>query len=443
MKKKIAFILTFSILFWGNFSNPDIFVSANALSVHSAMLSADTSSTVCVRQVRNETLAVDTSQAAATQPGENELYSRSCALMDGDSGRVLYGKDEQNTMANASTTKIMTCIIALENAEDGLIAEASPNAASQPKVHLGMSSGQQFYVKDLLYGLMLESYNDCAVAIAEAVAGSVEAFAEMMNEKAKQLGCHDTYFITPNGLDAQDENGFHHTTAEDLCRIMKYCAWDSPKSAEFLEITQTASYTITSLDGRSYSASNKNAFLTMMDGVISGKTGFTADAGYCYVAALESEGRRFCIALLACGWPNNRTYKWSDARKLFSYAMDNFSYVTVPRNLTLPEIALDDAREQGSGLASWKQTLFLSPVADYGKLPEQYLLPVGQEISYRYFLNEHLHAPVHREDIVGSLTYYAGKEVLWECPVYAGTDYESWDFRAVFRELVKMLFAGV
>ncbi len=374
-----------------------------------------------------------------TVSGEvSSLYSKSCALMDGDSGRVLYGKEEQNAMANASTTKIMTCILALEYAEEGLIAEVSQNAASQPKVHLGMSRGQQFYVKDLLYGLMLESYNDCAVAIAEAVSGTVEEFARLMNEKATELGCRDTYFITPNGLDAQDENGIHHTTAEDLCRIMKYCAWDSPKSAEFLSITQTANYTITSLDQKSYTATNKNAFLSMMDGVISGKTGFTADAGYCYVAALESEGRKFCIALLACGWPNNKTYKWSDARKLFSYAIENFAYVDVPRELALPKIAVEDARRKERGLLDWNQEISISPVADYEKIPARYLLPVGAEITCRYSLNTQLCAPVSSSDIVGNIIYYAGEEVLWECPVYAGADYERWNFGALLRGVVSL-----
>ena len=110
---------------------------------------------------------------------------------------------------------------------------ASANAVAQPKVHLGMHEGEAFYLGDLLYSLMLESHNDSAVAIAEYVGGSVEGFAAMMNEKARELGCVSTYFITPNGLDAQDSLGQHATTARELGLIMRYGIqmiffWKSP-----------------------------------------------------------------------------------------------------------------------------------------------------------------------------------------------------------------------
>ena len=109
-------------------------------------------------------------EETVSAPAESELYAKSAVLMDGDSGRVLYSKNGQEAMANASTTKIMTCILALENCDLDSEVEVSSLAASQPKVHLGMRSGQHFYLRDLLYGLMLESFNDCAVAIAEYVA---------------------------------------------------------------------------------------------------------------------------------------------------------------------------------------------------------------------------------------------------------------------------------
>ena len=248
------------------------------------------------------------------------MYSGSYALMDGDTGRVLKGKDETNPMANASTTKILTCIVTLERCSLEERVTVSSYAASQPRVKMGITEGEEYSLKDMLYGLMLESYNDCAVAIAEHVAGSTEAFAKLLNEKALEIGCKDTYFITPNGLDAEDENGFHHTTAEDLCRIMAYCTWESPKKEEYLEITQTRNYS---------SFVNKNTFLNQMDGVLTGKTGFTNKAGYCYVAALETNGEKYCIALLACGWPNNKNYKWKDARTLFEYGMEEYDMKNV------------------------------------------------------------------------------------------------------------------
>ena len=243
------------------------------------------------------------------------MYSGSYALMDGDTGRVLKGKEASSPMANASTTKILTCIVTLERCSLEEKVTVSSKAASQPRVKMGIKEGEQYPLKDMIYGLMLESYNDCAVAIAEHVAGSTEQFARLMNEKALELGCKDTYFITPNGLDAEDENGFHHTTAEDLCRIMAYCTWESPMKEQFLEITQTRNYA---------SFVNRNSFLNQMDGVLTGKTGFTNKAGYCYVAAMEINGEKYCIALLACGWPNNKTYKWKDAKTLFEYGMEKY-----------------------------------------------------------------------------------------------------------------------
>ena len=145
-----------------------------------------------------------------------ELHALSAVLMDGDSGRVLYEKEGETPLANASTTKVLTCIVALESAPGDDYVQVSQKAASQPEVKLGLQKGEQYYLEDLLYSLMLKSHNDTAVAIAEHCGGSVEGFARMLNRKAAQIGCKDTYFITPNGLDAEDENGKHHTTARDL-----------------------------------------------------------------------------------------------------------------------------------------------------------------------------------------------------------------------------------
>ena len=190
-----------------------------------------------------------------------QLYALSAVLMDADSGRILFSKNGQEERAMASTTKIMTCILALESGmidSENQIVTVSDQAAAQPKVCLGMVAGERFYLKDLLYSLMLESHNDSAVVIAEAVAGSVEKFADQMNQKARTIGCYSTYFITPNGLDAADSNGIHHTTAEDLARIMRYCIMNSKKQEEFLTITRTKTYHFQDVEGkRSFSCSNK------------------------------------------------------------------------------------------------------------------------------------------------------------------------------------------
>ena len=154
--------------------------------------------------------------------GPGSLYALSAVLMDGDSGRVLYEKEGYTPRPNASTTKVLTCILALENGAGDDYVMVSKKATFQPEVKLGLKEGEQYYLEDLLYSLMLKSHNDTAVAIAEHIGGSVEGFARMMNEKAKEIGCTNTHFVTPNGLDGADAGGIHQTTARDLALIMRY-----------------------------------------------------------------------------------------------------------------------------------------------------------------------------------------------------------------------------
>ena len=346
------------------------------------------------------------------EPDQNSLYARSAVLMDADSGRILYEKNGHQAMANASTTKILTCIIALEKCELDSEVTVSALAASQPKVHLGMREGQRFYLKDLLYGLMLESYNDCAVAIAEHIAGTTADFAAMMNDKAKEIGCEDSYFITPNGLDAKDEDGFHHTTAADLSLIMRYCIKGSKMAGQFLTITQEGQYQFHDMDGKnSYTCYNHNAFLQMMDGALSGKTGFTGNAGYCYIGALQRDDRTFIVALLACGWPNNKTYKWADAKKLMQYG------ITMFKKIKLDEIELntkESAAVEVKGGQSKKiggevrTELEISPIEGLTAL----LIGNEQEIQVKYEVTPKLYAPVMNGDFAGEITYLLGDEIL-------------------------------
>lgn len=366
-------------------------------------------------------------EETVSAPAESELYAKSAVLMDGDSGRVLYSKNGQEAMANASTTKIMTCILALENCDLDSEVEVSSLAASQPKVHLGMRSGQHFYLRDLLYGLMLESFNDCAVAIAEYVAGTTENFASLMNDKAEEIGCSDTYFITPNGLDATNQEGFHHTTAEDLANIMRYCIRISDKAQEFLTITGTAQYSFSDIEGNSsYSCYNHNAFLQMMEGALSGKTGFTGNAGYCYVGALERGGRTYIVALLACGWPNNKSYKWSDTKKLMNYGLSAFVKksirdVEVDESRLLP-IEVENGQTTGIGM-----TAYVTPVVRDDGTDLKLLLREEEEITISYELADYLQAPVEEGSLLGMITYRLGDEVLKEYRVEAANSVERID----------------
>jgi len=244
------------------------------------------------------------------------------ALMDGTTGRILYGKSENEPVAMASTTKIMTLVIALEYGNLDDVVTVSKYAQTMPDVQLNIAQGEQYLLKDLLYSLMLESHNDTAVAIAEHIGGSVEGFAELMNQKAEALGCVQTNFVTPNGLDASE----HYTTAAELALIARYAL----QNEKFIEITNTKSWSFNEITtGRSFTVNNKNTFLTMMDGAIGVKTGFTNGAGYCFVGAVERNGQQFISVVLACGWPPNKTYKWSDTKLLMDYGLSHFVKKTI------------------------------------------------------------------------------------------------------------------
>lgn len=354
----------------------------------------------------------------------SQLYAQSAVLMDADSGRILFAKNGQEERAMASTTKIMTCILALENGDLSEEITVSAEAASQPAVRLGMREGQRFRLNDLLYSLMLESHNDSAVAVAECVGGTVEGFAAMMNRKAMELGCSDTYFITPNGLDAEDETGKHHTTAADLARIMKYCIMDSEKKDAFLEITRTESYQFLDCDGSgSYSCSNHNSFLHMMEGALSGKTGFTADAGYCYVGALRRDDRTFIVALLACGWPNNKGYKWSDTRKLMDYALENYQYREFGTEEETVSVVVENGTAGGFPGAGGVQI-----GASAETEPFRVLLKSGEEIDVEYDVPESVEAPVEKGQTLGTVVYSLNGGTLREYPLTADASVRKRDF---------------
>lgn len=331
------------------------------------------------------------------------LHAQSAVLMDAESGRVLYGKDEQKIRPMASTTKIMTCILALELGDPEAICEISQKAAAQPKVKLSAPAGSQIRLLDLLYSLMLESHNDSAVAIAEHISGSVEAFAEQMNRKANEIGCKDTLFLTPNGLDAKRQGAgnaeqIHSTTAQELARILRYCTEISPKRDEFLTITRTKSHTF--LDQKrtySYTCLNHNAMLERSVEAVTGKTGFTGQAGYCYVAEFSDGERKFILTLLGCGWPPHKTWKWEDVQKLYRYGKEHFFY----RDFSFPEEKVRLDVENG---ADKEQVL---AVSDTPNAEKHFRLLVSEEdqVHVEKRMKKIVRAPVRKQDLAGIIIY--------------------------------------
>lgn len=332
-------------------------------------------------------------------PDDKELHASSALLMDGDSGRVLYEKNGYEVLPMASTTKIMTCLYTLKHGDLSKKVTVSKRASQAPQVKLGMREGEEYQLSDLLYSLMLESHNDTAIAIAESVEGSVEAFCKKMTEEVRTFGCKETCFETPNGLDSEN----HHTTAYELALITR----EALKNESFREIIKTPSYSFSTLNGkRNFSVTNHDAFLSLYKGAIGVKTGFTGKAGYCFVGAVEDDNRLFLSVVLACGWPPNKTYKWADTKKLMDYGTANYNYKTLlsPDNYSLSSISIK------KGVAKKCNLYFRDSVS--------FLTKESEKISIVEDLPDELTAPVKKDTAVGNLKVYLEDSLLATVPVY-------------------------
>ena len=339
-------------------------------------------------------------QIYAVSAEEINLNAKAAVIMDAESGKILYEKSKDQKMPNASTTKILTCLYILKHCDLDQMAEVSKNAAMQPKVRLGVREGEKYKVKDLLYGLMLESYNDCAVVLAEHAEGSVEKFEKRMNQMAENLGTLNTHFVTPNGLDGIDK--------------------------KFLEITQTKQYTFT--DGsrkRRFICNNHNALLSSMQGVISGKTGYTSKAGYCYVGAVKQKNMTMTFSVLASGWPPHKTYKWKDVRKLVQYATDHYERREIIADTSkIKEISIKN------GL---KEKVLLKT----GNLKAAFLVKKTDKIKIESILPAFIDAPVKEGQKVGEIKYLINGKSQKSVPIYAKQSVKQKDYWYYFEKIIQ------
>jgi len=351
------------------------------------------------------------------KPQVPKVHALASLLMDGSVNRVLYEHNGYERMAMASTTKIMTCIIALENASLDEVVTISAYAARMPDVQLNVKSGEQYHLKDLLMSLMLESHNDVAVAIAEHVGGSVEGFATMMNDKARSLDCVDTNFITPNGLDAEG----HYTTANDLAVIASYAI----ENDMFIKITNTLSHGFNEINGkRNFHVSNKNQFLHMIDGSIGVKTGFTNKAGYCFVGAIRRPDKTLISVVLGCGWPPSKSLKWKDTKALMNYGIDNYKQKDVFRRLEQDTLVVKDGQTRVEQL---ELTGDLS-----------LLLRDDEVVEVNYDLPNYLQAPIEANNIVGYQEYYIDGNIYQKFPIYTTIDVKKIDFKFCFNKMFEL-----
>ena len=268
--------------------------------------------TVDINEIKNETTEV--SKAISDEP---ELNARIGLILDRNSKTILYEKNGLKQVPMASTTKIMTAIVVLENGDLNDIVTVDKKAAGTGGSRLGLKTNDKITVHDLLYGLLLCSGNDAAVALAVHIGGSVEGFAEMMNKKAKELGCQNSHFITPHGL---DQDG-HYTTAYELACMADYAL----KIPKFKEIVSTKTYTVT-INARGKNITNTNELLGSLDGVYGVKTGFTNGANRCLVTACKRGNLDIITVVLGADTKKIRT---SDSIKLIEYAYKNYQIINL------------------------------------------------------------------------------------------------------------------
>ena len=290
---------------------------------------------------------------------------------------------------------------------------------------MGLKTGEEHRLYDLLYPLMLESSNDAAIAIAEHIGGSVEGFAKLMNDKVKEIGALNTEFVTPNGLD----KGNHHSTPYDMALIAAYAI----KNTEFLDIINTPQITIPlkNTNEKTYTFTNKNRLLREFEGAIGVKTGFTNKAGQCFVGAAKRNDMTLISVVLASGWgTKGKEQKWIDSKKLLNYGFDNYSYVTV----------FEEGAEAGNVDVIKGSKENVLAVAE-----ESSLVCVNEEekndIDINVNILKSVEAPVKKGQKLGTIeVVLSNGEVLFKTDAVAAEDIERHDFKTCMEKVIKLWF---
>ena len=336
---------------------------------------------------------------------EPKVNAISAVVVDGDTGRILWGKNENKPMAMASTTKIMTALVALENSDITKETTVSKNATLASPVKMHLAVGEKLTIEQLLYAMMLQSYNDSAVAVAEAVGGSVEKFCTMMNEKAKEIGCSDTVFETPNGLD----KGNHHSTAEDMSKIGVYAL----KNQNLMKIMNTRDYTFKS-SKTTYSFVNKDRLLSEYEGAIGMKTGFTGKAGHCFVGAANRGDITLVSVVLASGWGTaGKSRKWIDTKALLNYGFNNYKKYSIINGSEKMNISIDKAEKEIAELKYEDSVNLLLSENEKANLKIENELP------------QNITAPINYGDSVGIGKIYTGNTLLKTVKIISAENIEK------------------
>ncbi|WP_303841302.1 D-alanyl-D-alanine carboxypeptidase family protein [Selenomonas ruminantium] len=314
-----------------------------------------------------------------------KLTARSAIVMDTVTGQVLYERDIDTRRYPASTTKMMTLIVALEHGRLDDIVTVSKHAEGVEGSTLWLVQGDKIPLGELLTGMMMHSGNDATVAVAEHIAGSVPAFVEMMNEKAAEIGAYNTHFVNPNGL--PDEN--HYTTAFDLAKIAAY-GYSLP---HFEEIVSKQEVIYDWVKDPAKKLRNENQMLWLYRGANGVKTGYTDAAGRCLVSAARRDGMQLVAVVL------DSYYMWNDSIALLDYGFQNARPKTlVKKGEVVTKVEVADGRQDEVELVAAESLVAVEKLGETGKVEKK--LEIPEEVA----------APIKKGNVVGKVVcYYDGK----------------------------------
>lgn len=333
---------------------------------------------------------------------EPKINSRSAVVIDRKSKNIIYGKNENVKKAMASTTKIMTAMVVIQNTNLNNTVEISKKAAGTGGSRLGLKAGDKITVKDLLYGLLLRSGNDCAVALAEYVAGSVQEFSNLMNQNAQMLGLNNTHFVTPHGLDEEE----HYTTAYELAILADYAL----NNELFAQIVNKKSYTI-NINKNSKTLNNTNELLGNLNGVYGVKTGFTNGAGRCLVTSIKRGNLDVICVVLGADTKKDRT---RDSAKLIEYTFNKYEEIDIKEKIKESFKKWNEINGNRINIEKGESSKLELTLNDKDKI-FTYPIEKGTEDNINIEINANLNlkAPVLENTNIGKIkVYYNAKELL-------------------------------
>lgn len=343
-----------------------------------------------------------TIETSANLNDEPKINSRSAVVIDRKSKNIIYGKNENVKKAMASTTKIMTAMVVIQNTNLNNIVEISKKAAGTGGSRLGLKVVDKITVKDLLYGLLLRSGNDCAVALAEYVAGSVPEFSNLMNQNAQMLGLNNTHFVTPHGLDEEE----HYTTAYELAILADYAL----NNKVFAQIVNTKSYTI-NINKNSKTLNNTNELLGNLNGVYGVKTGFTNGAGRCLVTSIKRGNLDVICVVLGADTKKDRT---RDSAKLIEYTFNKYEEIDIKEKIKENFEKWNEINGNRINIEKGESSKLELTLNDKDKI-FTYPIEKGTEDNINIEINANLNlkAPVLENSKIGKMkVYYNAKELL-------------------------------